>query len=79
MGVMQRIGRSLIAEKKAAIRADIAQKGRGMERKDVTDRDLLTLIIKANMATDIPESQRLTDDEVLARKSHNSYDIIRFP
>ena len=31
-------------------------------------RDLLTLLIKANMSPDIPESQRLSDEDVLARK-----------
>ncbi|EKM59788.1 uncharacterized protein PHACADRAFT_250518 [Phanerochaete carnosa HHB-10118-sp] len=66
---MRRIGLRLIAEKKAAIVAETAatEKGRGVERKDITERDLLTLLIRANMATDIPESQRLTDDEVLAQ------------
>ena len=57
-----------MAEKKAAILADAQQKGRGVEKKDLADRDLLSLLIKANMATDIPESQRLTDEEVLARE-----------
>ena len=63
---MRRIGMQLVAEKKAAL---LAEKGTGVERKDITDRDLLTLLIRANMATDIPESQRLTDEEVLARAS----------
>ena len=76
MGVMHRIGRSLIAEKKSAVRADMAQKGRGVEKQDMGDRDLLTLLIKANMATDVPESQRLTDDEVLARKFTDSLSLI---
>lgn len=66
--VMDRIGRQLIAEKKAAIWAESREKGRDVEKKDVSGRDLLTLLIKANMATDIPDSQRLTDEEVLARE-----------
>ena len=70
--IMRRIGLQLIAEKKAAILAEKnsnGQNGVGLERKDVRGRDLLTLLIKANMATDIPENQRLTDEEVLARES----------
>ncbi|KIP05287.1 hypothetical protein PHLGIDRAFT_119937 [Phlebiopsis gigantea 11061_1 CR5-6] len=67
LAVMQRIGRQLIAEKKAALLADAREKGRGVRRRDVADRDLLTLLIKANMATDIPESERLSDEEVLAQ------------
>ena len=63
---MGRIGLQLIAEKKASI---IAASGEsGVETKNVIGRDLLTLLIKANMATDIPESQRLSDEEMLARK-----------
>ncbi|EKM59826.1 uncharacterized protein PHACADRAFT_206038 [Phanerochaete carnosa HHB-10118-sp] len=64
---MRRIGMQLIREKKAAIMAETLEKGRGIERKDVKERDLLTLLIRANMATDIPQDQRLTDDEVLAQ------------
>ena len=59
----------MIQEKKAAILAESREKGRGIEKKDLTDRDLLTLLIKANMATDIPDSQRLSDEDVLARAS----------
>ncbi|KAI0083798.1 cytochrome P450 [Irpex rosettiformis] len=62
---MRRIGLELIAEKKASIIAASGQNG--VEKKNVVGRDLLTLLIKANMATDIPESQRLSDEEVLAQ------------
>ncbi|EKM59818.1 uncharacterized protein PHACADRAFT_192193 [Phanerochaete carnosa HHB-10118-sp] len=64
---MRRIGMQLIREKKAAIMAETLEKGQGVERKDIRERDLLTLLIRANMATDISEDQRLTDDEVLAQ------------
>lgn len=65
--VMRRIGLQLIAGKKAAILAETRGAGHGVEKKDVSGRDLLTLLIKANMAVDVPENQRLTDEEVLAR------------
>jgi len=64
---MRRIGLQLIAEKKASIIAASGRSTKGVEKKDVVGRDLLTLLIKANMAMDIPESQRLTDEEVLAQ------------
>lgn len=64
MSTMHRIGMDLVREKKAAI---LAEKTTGVEKKDVQGRDLLTLLIKANMATDIPESQRLSDEDVLAQ------------
>ena len=71
---MRKIGMQLIAEKKAAILAEQnAEKYAGVERKDMSSaRDLLTLLLKANMATDIPESQRLSDEDVLARASPSS-------
>ena len=69
---MRRIGMQLIQEKKAAIIHERAKNEQGkyfdrIERRDLQSRDLLTLLIKANMATDIPESQRLSDEDVLAR------------
>ena len=68
--VMHEIGMQLIAEKKTLLRAQAHSAGSGesMSRKDIQGRDLLTLLIKANMANDIPEEQRLTDEEILARK-----------
>ena len=71
--MMRRIGMQLIQEKKEAIiheRAEKNEQGKSfdrIERRDLQSRDLLTLLIKANMASDIPESQRLSDEDVLAR------------
>ncbi|KAH8102301.1 cytochrome P450 [Cristinia sonorae] len=65
MKVMHTIGMDLIREKKAAILAE--KSTGGVEKRDLQGRDLLTLLIKANMATDIPESQRLSDEDVLAQ------------
>ena len=64
----------LIAEKKAAIMRAAAASGdeKNISGKSLADRDLLTLLIKANMSTDIPESQRLSDEDMLARMSHPS-------
>ena len=63
---MHRVARKLIEEKKQAFLTESAAGSVG--RRDVHSRDLLTLLIKANMASDIPEDQRLSDDEVLARE-----------
>ncbi|KAI0672480.1 cytochrome P450 [Trametes maxima] len=68
--VMRRIGSELIQEKKTQIQRELAENksgGSSLERKDVQGRDLLTLLLKANMATDIPDSQRLSDEDVLAQ------------
>ncbi|KAI0364506.1 cytochrome P450 [Pilatotrama ljubarskyi] len=66
--VMQRIGAQLIAEKKAAILREASEKkSTGFGREKLQGRDLLTLLLKANMATDIPDSQRLSDEDVIAQ------------
>ena len=67
---MRRIGLQLVADKKAAIRTEKAL----FEKQNTSKkgRDLLTLLMRANMATDTPESQRMNDEEVLGRKFMNS-------
>lgn len=63
---MARIGKELLLGAKAAVRASATEKGE-IEKNNLHGRDLLSLLVKANMATDIPESQRLSDEDVLAR------------
>ncbi|KAH9886197.1 cytochrome P450 [Cubamyces lactineus] len=70
--VMRRIGSQLIREKKAEIQREMFESklkdgSGGVARNDVQGRDLLTLLLKANMATDIPDNQRLSDEDVLAQ------------
>ena len=49
----------------------------GEKDKKLKKRALLSLLLKANLSTDIPESQRMNDLDVLARKSlclpHNGW------
>ncbi|KAI0666625.1 cytochrome P450 [Trametes maxima] len=66
--VMQRIGSQIVAEKKAAIMREASEKNLAeVGRKDLQDRDILTLLMKANVAKDIPEHQRLSDAAVVSR------------
>ncbi len=65
LDVMQRFGMQLVKEKKAQITSE--KNAGSVEKKDVQGRDILSLLIKANMASDVPDNQRLTDEEVLAR------------
>ncbi|PIL29246.1 cytochrome P450 [Ganoderma sinense ZZ0214-1] len=60
--VMRRIGMQLLEEKKAEILREASE---GKEK--ARSRDLLTLLLKSNMATDIPEGQRLSDEDVIAQ------------
>ena len=48
--------------------ADEKNTGGKFEKSAFKRRDLLSLLLRANMSTDLPPSQRMTDDDVLARK-----------
>ncbi|KIO34091.1 hypothetical protein M407DRAFT_64709, partial [Tulasnella calospora MUT 4182] len=61
--VMRRIGTKLVKDKREAILASSGVDKIG--KKSVVGRDLLTVLIKANMATDVKDSERLTDQEVM--------------
>lgn len=58
---MRRIGMKLISDKKAALEHDFKTGSTSQSR------DLLTLLIKSNMAHE-NESQSMNDEEVLARE-----------
>lgn len=59
----------MISEKKSEILADTGVETKsGVRKKDIQGRDLLSLLIKANMATDIPDSARMSDEDILARE-----------
>jgi hypothetical protein len=38
-----------------------------VEKQDVQGHDLLSLLIKSNIAADMPEDMRMTDSEILSR------------
>lgn len=61
---MNQIARQLLQESKAAVTA----KGGFAEKGSLRGRDLLSLLTRANMAEDIPEYQKLKDEDVLARE-----------
>ncbi|KAF8838342.1 cytochrome P450 [Paxillus ammoniavirescens] len=63
---MKRIAQGLLAEAKAAVLAGSTEKG-GIDKNSIQGRDLLSLLVKANMASDIPENQRLSDEDVLSQ------------
>jgi len=68
------IGQNVISQKKAEIlsSSEIHSNGR-VEKKNIQGRDLLSLLMRANMATDIPDHARMTDEDILARKSSSGY------
>ncbi|KAF7354240.1 Cytochrome P450 [Mycena venus] len=57
---MDRIGMQLLQEAKAAAGSESSE-------KDSWRRDILSLLVQSNMSKEIPESQRLSDDVVVAQ------------
>jgi hypothetical protein len=39
-----------------------------VEKQDVQGHDLLSLLVKSNVAADIPESMRMSDLEIMSRE-----------
>ena len=67
MQSMNRVGKQLLLDSKAAILGD----GGGNEKVEKSSwpgRDLLSLLLRANMSTDLPPNQRMTEEDVLARE-----------
>ncbi|WVQ86034.1 hypothetical protein IAT38_008202 [Cryptococcus sp. DSM 104549] len=60
--VTRRIGMRLIEDKKRAVASEHSE---GLEKKENIGNDLLSILIKANMASDVAPEQRLSDEEVL--------------
>lgn len=64
---MDRIGKHLLNDSKAALEKASEEKDERFRR-----RDLLSLLLKANMSTDVPENQRMSDQDVLDREFYSS-------
>jgi hypothetical protein len=60
---MYDIGHELLLDGKAALKAA------GGDKDFSSRRDLFSLLLKANMEADVPGKSRLSDEEVIARKS----------
>jgi hypothetical protein len=64
---MLRIGAQLVANAKSMV--TLSSKSGSVEKNDIVGRDLLSLLVRANMASDLKESQKMLDEDVLARTS----------
>jgi hypothetical protein len=74
---VRQVGSRVIEERKAAVLAERSASGSSLvEKQDVQGNDLLSLLVKSNIAADIPESMRLSDFEILSRKC--SCSLIKF-
>ncbi|KZO98271.1 cytochrome P450 [Calocera viscosa TUFC12733] len=62
-----RIGTQLVRAKKEAVQQEM--QSRNLEKSKIVGRDLLSSLIRANMAADLSPAHRMSDDEVLAQIS----------
>ena len=74
---MNRIGKQLLRDSKAAILADGGVNEKH-EKSSWPGRDLLSLLLRANMSTDLPPNQRMTEEDVLAREYPRNCDVLFF-
>jgi cytochrome P450 len=66
---IHRIGSRLIEDRKAAVLAERSTNESGVvEKQDVQGHDLLSLLVKSNIAADMPENMRMSDSEILSRE-----------
>ncbi|KIO15695.1 hypothetical protein M407DRAFT_34718 [Tulasnella calospora MUT 4182] len=63
--VMQRVGRKLLDERRAAILAEATDGADAVDKRSVSGKDIFSVMIKANLANDIKDSERMTDQEVI--------------
>ncbi|KAG9045760.1 hypothetical protein FS837_005681 [Tulasnella sp. UAMH 9824] len=63
--VMHRVGRKLLDERRAAILAEATGGANAVDKKSVSGKDIFSVMIKANLAHDIKDSERMTDQEVI--------------
>lgn len=63
---MKRIGRELVEERKSAVLGE--KRKDDVDRAELVGRDLLSALIQSNMDIELPDNQRMSDEDVLARK-----------
>ncbi|KZV95952.1 cytochrome P450 [Exidia glandulosa HHB12029] len=64
---MDEVGMVIVKEKKAAILAELGGAPANIDKKSVAGNDLISVLLRANLAADLDPSQRLSDEEVLAQ------------
>jgi hypothetical protein len=75
---VQHIGSELIQNKKNAVLTESNANGSGaVEKQNVQGHDLLSLLIKSNIASDMPESMRMSDSEILSRARLSPFSMFR--
>ncbi|VDB88768.1 unnamed protein product [Peniophora sp. CBMAI 1063] len=63
--VLNRVGGKLIDERKRLVLGDVVHEK--VTRDDVQGKDVLSILVRANLATDLPDANRLSDADMLAQ------------
>ncbi|KAA1473993.1 cytochrome P450 [Dentipellis sp. KUC8613] len=64
---VRRICAQIVADRKAAILSSLGGSEKDVETNSIEGRDLISLLIKANMAVDVPENARLSEDDLISQ------------
>ncbi|KAA1474006.1 cytochrome P450 [Dentipellis sp. KUC8613] len=64
---IRRVCGQVVAERKAAVIANLGGLEKGVEKSSIEGRDLMSLLIKANLAVDVAENARLSDDDLISQ------------
>lgn len=78
--MLNRIGGKLIKERTRSVLGDGHQEQ--VERDDAKGKDILSLLVRANLDTDLHEKYRLSDEDMLSRACFSRctvYHSINFP
>ncbi|KZV95955.1 cytochrome P450 [Exidia glandulosa HHB12029] len=64
---MDEVGMRIIQEKKAAVLAEFGDSTAHIDKKSLAGNDIISVLLRANLAADLDPTQRLSDEEVLAQ------------
>ncbi|KAA1473992.1 cytochrome P450 [Dentipellis sp. KUC8613] len=64
---VRRISAQIVADRKAAVLSSVGGSEKDVETSSIEGRDLISLLIKANMAVDLPENARLSEDDLVSQ------------
>ncbi|KAA1474007.1 cytochrome P450 [Dentipellis sp. KUC8613] len=64
---VRRICAQIVADRKAAILSNLSGPQKGIDTNSIEGRDLISLLIKANMAVDVPDDARLSDEDLISQ------------
>ncbi|KAJ7641534.1 cytochrome P450 [Roridomyces roridus] len=64
VATIRRIGNDMITQKKSIM---LAQTSWAVSKQQLEGADLLSLLVKSTLATDIPAEERMTDEEILSQ------------